>query len=155
HGRGIPGDLRQGGGPAAASGTERGAPVWVVKLGGSLASNPGLKDWLAVLARRGGGRVVIVPGGGPFADAVRVAQRRWNFPDPVEHRMALPAMEQYGLLLAGMQPRLRTARTAAEIAEILARGAAAVWLPFAMTAGPEARDIEESWNMTSDSLAAW
>jgi len=129
--------------------------VWIVKLGGSLAQNPALKDWLEVLACDGAGRVVVVPGGGPLADTVRGLHRHWNLPDPVAHRMALLAMEQYGLLLAGLQPRLRAARTAAEIAEILAQGAAAVWLPFAMTTGPEAQDIKESWNMTSDSLTAW
>lgn len=129
--------------------------MWIVKLGGSLVRNPALKDWLEVLARDGAGRVVIVPGGGPLANAVRGLHRHWNLPDPVTHRMALLAMEQYGLLLTGLQPRLRPARTAGEIAEILAQGAATVWLPFAMATGPEAQDIEESWNTTSDSLAAW
>ncbi|MFA7096705.1 MAG: aspartate kinase, partial [Gammaproteobacteria bacterium] len=41
--------------------------MWIVKLGGSLAQNPALKDWLEVLARDGAGRVVVVPGGGPSA----------------------------------------------------------------------------------------
>lgn len=129
--------------------------MWVVKLGGSLALNPALKDWLEVLAREGGGRVVIVPGGGPFADAVRAVHRHWGLPDPVAHRMALLAMEQYGLMLAGMQPGLRTAYTAEEMADVLVRRAVAVWLPTRMAAGPEGHDIEESWNATSDSLAAW
>lgn len=158
--------------------------MWVVKLGGSLArishppptadtarrldalatngggkcglaSNPVLKDWLEVLVRHGGGRVVIVPGGGPFADAVRAVHRHWNLPEPVAHRMALLAMEQYGLMLAGMQPGLCTVRTADEVADILAQRAVAVWLPWHMVAGPEGQDIEESWDATSDSLAVW
>ena len=40
----------------------------VVKLGGSLSGAPELKAWLAALAGAAG-RVVLVPGGGPFADA--------------------------------------------------------------------------------------
>ena len=43
---------------------------WVVKLGGSVASSPFLEDWLRTLAG-GGGRLVVIPGGGPFAEAVR------------------------------------------------------------------------------------
>ena len=45
----------------------------IVKLGGSHAFAAHLKDWLGAIAE-GAGRVVIVPGGGPFADAVRAAQ---------------------------------------------------------------------------------
>ncbi len=129
--------------------------MWVVKLGGSLAFNPVLKDWLEVLVHHGGRRVVIVPGGGPFADAVRTVHRHWDLPDPVAHRMALLAMEQYGLMLAGMQPGLCMMRTAEEVADILAQRAVAVWLPSHMVTGPEGRNIEESWDATSDSLAAW
>lgn len=129
--------------------------MWVVKLGGSLALNPVLKDWLDLLARDGGGRAVVVPGGGPCADTVRMLDHHWTLPDPVAHRMALLAMEQYGLMFAGLQPRLRLARTAGEIKAVLAQGAAAVWLPAEMATGPEGQDIEQNWNMTSDSLAAW
>ena len=47
----------------------------VVKIGGSLGKADALRSWLAVLAR-GKGRVVVVPGGGAFADGVREEQRR-------------------------------------------------------------------------------
>lgn len=110
-------------------------------------------SWLDALAA-GRGRAVLVPGGGPFADGVRAAQRRWRFDDSTAHRLALLAMEQYGLMLAGMCPRdLRPASSRAEIARIRRAGLVPVWLPSRMALGrPE---IPESWDVTSDSLAAW
>ena len=48
--------------------------MWVVKLGGSLAYASELPRWLSALAEGAGGRAIIVPGGGPFADQVRHAQ---------------------------------------------------------------------------------
>jgi 5-(aminomethyl)-3-furanmethanol phosphate kinase len=124
-----------------------------VKLGGSLAATGTLAQWLDILLARGGGNVVIVPGGGVFADAVRVAQPRFGFSDRAAHRMALLAMEQYALLLLDRAPALFPAESAAEIAAGLAEGHVVLWLPARMAEADPA--IAESWEVTSDSLAAW
>jgi dihydroneopterin aldolase len=124
----------------------------VVKLGGSLAASPALRQWLAAL-RRYPGPLAIVPGGGPFADAVRSAQEALRFSDAAAHDMAIMAMEQYGRALCDLEPGLLPAATPQEAAAAHARGAIAVWSPVAMTrANPQ---IPASWDMTSDSLAAW
>lgn len=130
-----------------------GCAVHVVKLGGSLAASPELARWLSAVAESGAGRAVLVPGGGPFADAVRAAQRRQQFDDTSAHRMALLAMEQYGLMLTGMQSGFVAADSNAAIARILASGRVPVWMPCAMVLG--CREIPASWDVTSDSLAAW
>ena len=128
--------------------------MWVVKLGGSLANYPDdLKRWLEELAVAGRGRVVIVPGGGPFVDCVRAAQQDWGFTDSTAHRMALLAMEQYGWMLADIQPGLILARTVVELYKTLSNKNIPVWLPSAMIAGNA--EISENWDVTSDSLAAW
>lgn len=127
--------------------------MWVVKLGGSLLGSPELAQWLALFARYGDGRLVIVPGGGIFADAVREAQRRTQCNDVVAHRMAVMAMDQYGVLLAGLNPALVTAASELEIAERGWQHRAIVWLPSAMVLADE--HIAASWQITSDSLAAW
>lgn len=127
--------------------------MWVVKLGGSLAAGGMLPLWLAVLAEDGRGRAVIVPGGGAFADGVRAMQVSHGFPDVVAHRMALLAMEQYGLLLHGLRPELVPASTWEEIHAALARGQTPVWM--ASTLALAAPEIAPSWDVTSDSLAAW
>jgi aspartokinase-like uncharacterized kinase len=126
--------------------------LWVVKLGGSLAHSRYLKRWLSVLAD-GDPAVVIVPGGGPFADQVRTLQKRRRFDDAAAHHMALLAMEQYGRMLAGLQPGLRPAATRAEITRARRAGMAAVWMPTRMVLAD--RGIAATWDITSDSLAAW
>ena len=73
--------------------------MWVVKIGGSLSRDPLLKRWLSELCDFGGGRVLIVPGGGGFADQVREHQAVWEFDDVAAHNMAVLAMAQHALLM--------------------------------------------------------
>ncbi len=124
-------------------------PLWVVKLGGSLWSASELRCWLGLLASTSGVRVIVVPGGGPFADAVRDAQPTLRFGDRAAHRMALLAMEQYGTALADLEPRLLPARS---FDELRAQPGPTVWMPLALA---ETADVAESWDVTSDSLAVW
>lgn len=125
----------------------------VVKLGGSLAESGTLVSWLATLAERGVRNCVLVPGGGAFADTVREAQKLHGFSDRAAHRMALLAMEQYAFMLADLEPALMPCARADEMEAALGRGRIPVWLPSDMVlASPS---IAESWEVTSDSLAAW
>jgi dihydroneopterin aldolase len=126
--------------------------VTVVKLGGSLASSADLSVWIEAIASHGGA-LVVVPGGGPFADAVRDAQQRIGFDDDAAHHMALLAMDQYGLALASLDGKLELADSAASIGRLLRTGRVPVWSPTRMVIG--ARDIPPSWDVTSDSLSAW
>src|SRR5258705_11959872 len=80
----------------------------VIKLGGSFAFSADLRDWIAAIAGCAG-RAVIVPGGGPFADAVRAAQVRMGFDDRAAHRMGLLAMEQYGCAIKSLHEGLSLA----------------------------------------------
>jgi aspartokinase-like uncharacterized kinase len=124
----------------------------VVKLGGSHAFSQHLRPWLDALAR-GAGRVVVVPGGGPFADAVRAAQPRMGFDDRAAPRMALLAMEQYGCALAAFGAPLTLADSVAAIRRALRARGVPVWAPSRMVL--KAKDVPWSWDVTSDSLAAW
>lgn len=127
--------------------------LWVIKLGGSLLGSPALPHWLSLLAKHGNGKVVIVPGGSVFADAVRQAQSLSRMSDGLAHELALLAMDQFGLLLAGMQPDLVTATSELEIAERGWQHRAVVWLPSQMVLADAT--VEQSWRVTSDSLSAW
>jgi len=128
------------------------AGVIVVKLGGSLAFSPHLRPWLDVLASRAG-TVVLVAGGGPFAEVIRDAQKKMGFADDAAHHMALTAMEQFGRALASMQPALLPAATSVEIVRALKQKRVPVWSPARLVLA--AKDIPASWDATSDSLAAW
>jgi aspartokinase-like uncharacterized kinase len=124
--------------------------TWVVKLGGSLADSGLLPSWLETLVEA---KIVLVPGGGPFADRVRWAQARWGFDDTTAHAMAILAMKQYGLMLSGICPKFRTAVDVGGLAAALATGRSAIWLPD--PAAIDEREVPASWDVTSDSLAAW
>ncbi len=124
----------------------------VVKLGVSLAASGPPLAWLDALAAAAG-RVVLVPGGGPFADQVRDLQARWAFSDETADHLAMLAMEQYGRVLVDLSPNLIPADSEAAIRAALHDGRVPVWLPLPMAqAGAE---LPRSWAVTSDSLALW
>src|SRR5689334_10982474 len=112
-------------------------PMWVIKIGGSLLGSPELKSWLDMLATQSDGKIVIVPGGGILADAVRESQLLSGISDAVAHRMAVMAMDQYGELLAGINRKLVTADSELEIAERGWQHRAVVWLPSKMVLADE------------------
>jgi 5-(aminomethyl)-3-furanmethanol phosphate kinase len=124
----------------------------VIKLGGSFAFSAYLGDWITAIAGCAG-RAVVVPGGGPFADVVRAAQARMGFDDRAAHRMGLLAMEQYGCAIEGLSEKLSLADSLDSIRRGLADDQVPVWLPTQMALA--AADIRQSWDVTSDSLAAW
>ena len=127
--------------------------MWVVKIGGSLSRDPLLKEWLQHLSEFGGGRVVIVPGGGDFADKVRQYQAEWRFNDLAAHNMCLLAMTQYALMMQGLLPELVLASSEAKIRRALRDGRVAVWVPTSLMR--DEPDPMSNWETTSDSLAAW
>ncbi|RWN69294.1 MAG: hypothetical protein EOR99_05050 [Mesorhizobium sp.] len=124
----------------------------IVKLGGSTARAAEMENWIAALA---GSKlpIVIVPGGGQFADQVRESQIYMDFSDAAAHAMAILAMEQFGQVILDRHERLVPARSLDEMVRALDEGKVPVWLPSSLAL--PAPDIPASWDMTSDSLAAW
>jgi dihydroneopterin aldolase len=124
----------------------------VVKLGGSTAEGGELDTWIAAFAAAAL-PLVIVPGGGPFAELVRMEQKRMGFSDEAAHAMAILAMDAFGCVILDGEARMAPARSLEEVARVLGEEKIPVWLPSAMMIG--ASDIPASWDVTSDSLAAW
>ena len=121
----------------------------MVKIGGGLLRDDGLDGLRRActeakeMARRQ--PVLVVPGGGPFADAVRALDERVGLRDDVAHALALQAMDQLGTLLA---PLLPAAESITELVAPRVLGMLAVAPAFRGRPG-----IPESWEVTSDSLA--
>jgi aspartokinase-like uncharacterized kinase len=124
----------------------------VVKLGGSVVRSAELSAWLDVIAAARA-RIVVVPGGGALADEVRACQSQLGFGDRAAHRMALLAMDQLAWAVAGLRAGFTVGATEPELRAALDHGSVAVWAPYALVA--ERTDLEESWRLTSDSLALW
>jgi 5-(aminomethyl)-3-furanmethanol phosphate kinase len=133
-----------------AAGSSR-SRLAIVKLGGSQANGPHLKDWLTAIAAHAGS-IAIVPGGGPFADTVRTAQAGIGYDDRAAHAMALMAMAQFGCALVSLNPALRLTASRSAISSALKDGKVPVWSPEPMA---RAAALPETWELTSDSLAAW
>lgn len=127
--------------------------IRILKLGGSLMRSPILPRWLALAAESGKGRVVIVPGGGLFADASRAAQAHWRLDDVSAHNMAVLGMAQLGEMMHGLCPALATASDQAAIRAQLAEGRSVIWQPLELMRS--APDELTTWDVTSDSLALW
>lgn len=127
--------------------------MWVVKVGGSLLGSPELERWLELFAKFSDGNIIIVPGGGVFANAVRDAQKVSKISNKCAHKLAVLAMDQFGLLLANMNEDLAIARTEMEIDERTWQHRGIIWLPSQMVLADDS--IPESWDVTSDSIAAW
>jgi len=121
----------------------------VVKIGGGLLRDEGLEGLrracLEVGALAASRRVLVVPGGGPFADAVRDVDTKVGLGDEVAHELALRAMDQLGVLLAPLLP-------GAQLLTSLTVPASLGLLAVAPAFG-DRRDVPASWAVTSDSLA--
>jgi 5-(aminomethyl)-3-furanmethanol phosphate kinase len=136
------------------TGTRPGVDV-VVKLGGGLLSDPELfqstLDTMASFARVN--RTVVVPGGGPFANAVRDVDDRFGLSPGAAHWMAILAMDQYAHLIASRLGNALVVDTHDETICALDGGAVAVLAPYQWL--KRADPLPHSWDVTSDSLAAW
>jgi 5-(aminomethyl)-3-furanmethanol phosphate kinase len=123
----------------------------VVKVGGGLGRGAG-DDALRALCTTLGALgehhpLIVVPGGAWFADAVRDADRRFGLHATTSHRMAVLGMEQFAWLLSDLIPG---AERCADLARTPA-GRTTVLLPAALPLDA----LPASWQVTSDSIAAW
>jgi len=125
--------------------------MWIVKIGGSMSTDPLLPQWLELLAQLGGGRVTLVCGGGGFADHARVVQTHWQINDLAAHNMAVLAMAQTAYQVHAMNPALQLTTSKTDIRRVLQKGQTAVWLPFELQRSQP--DGNTSWEVTGDSIA--
>jgi aspartokinase-like uncharacterized kinase len=132
----------------------------VVKIGGGLLAHATLYETAlaAVAAASTARRLLVVPGGGPFADAVRDVDRRLPIADDAAHWMAVLGMDQHAHLLASRIPGATIVEDRAAITTALAAPAGGgrripVLAPYRWLR--EADPLRHTWDVTSDSIAAW
>ncbi|MBU4267161.1 MAG: hypothetical protein L6243_01670 [Candidatus Altiarchaeales archaeon] len=104
----------------------------VVKVGGSLCRDQGVLERLCDELNEMGG-ILVVPGGGEFADTVRGIDREFRLDERIAHRLAILAMQQTGVLIGEFFK-----------GEI-----------FDCAALLDDENLKASWDVTSDSIAAY
>ena len=123
----------------------------VIKIGGSLIESA--RELVRVLHRYTSDeeeRILVVPGGGVFADTVRTASDAYGISDEAAHWMAVLAMDQYGHYLAdGTKVSLAT-----DIGEESIRAGVSVLLVYDLLKRSDS-EIEHTWNATSRTIAGW
>jgi len=127
----------------------------VVKIGGGLLVRGEQFDSTlsAITEAATTSRLLIVPGGGPFADAVRDVHRRHHLSDSAAHWMAILAMDQYAHVIVSRMPASVLVTNTRGIADALAAHQVPVLAPSQWMR--EADPLPHSWDVTSDSIAAW
>jgi len=126
-----------------------------IKVGGGLAAFPGALDRVSreVVELAGKYRVLVLPGGGPFADAVRHFQRQETLSADAAHWMAILAMDQYAHVLAERIPGAVLVDEPGAVPGALNQGAVVVLAPYRWMRAADV--LPHSWNVTSDSVAAF
>ena len=123
----------------------------VLKIGGSLAEDPDslrkLCEKLSEYSKTH--KILIVPGGGEFADTVRNIDKRFGLSSRAAHKMAIMAMDKYGLLLCDLTPDSYVTYTN----EKTKQGMLPIFLPSKLMFQKD--PLENSWDVTSDTIAAY
>jgi 5-(aminomethyl)-3-furanmethanol phosphate kinase len=137
----------------------------VVKIGGSLMrAAPELIDRLAQEFGSGNSKVtgtaeskraceefpfsvLIVPGGGLFADAVRTADEKYSMGADAAHWMAVLGMEQYAFYL-----RDKSGAIATDLITDIPQGVS-ILFPYRLLKTED--PLPHTWDVTSDTIAAW
>jgi aspartokinase-like uncharacterized kinase len=127
----------------------------VIKIGGGLAAVPGALDQVcrAVGASGCEHRILVVPGGGPFADTVREFDRAMVVSPDAAHWMAILAMDQYAHVLAERIPGAALIEEPGALVQALTSSGVAVLAPSRWMRSADV--LPHSWEVTGDSIAAF
>jgi 5-(aminomethyl)-3-furanmethanol phosphate kinase len=127
----------------------------VIKVGGGLSRIPLALGRVGAAVRKVAQDwpVVVVPGGGPFADAVRAFDRTVGLSDEAAHWMAILAMDQYAHVLASHIPEARLVFEPGCIREGLQQTNCVVLAPSRWLRSADV--LPHCWEVTGDSIAAF
>ena len=136
--------------------------MFVIKLGGSLIKDRGalrsILSELEVLSKEH--RLMIVPGGGEFADLVRTYDQEFGLSDNISHKMAILAMDMNGLVISNFSDKFTPVYSLDLNNKLFKKtinqkykNKIPVLIPSQFLYSR--KDIEPSWDVTSDSLSVY
>jgi len=122
--------------------------MWVLKIGGSWITNPNLTTLLKTLDKKKKGKMIIVAGGGCFADSVRFAFKKTKMSEKIANTLALKSTEIFCSYLKDINKKLYLTTN-----QRFRENSLNVWLPSLILSNE--KSFKKNWNSTSDSVAAW
>jgi aspartokinase-like uncharacterized kinase len=127
----------------------------VVKVGGSLSLYPEKLRTLCLkiseISKKQ--KLIVIPGGGKFADVVRCLDKSFHLSCSTSHGMAILGMDQYGMLLSDLIPGSITTHKLEEIRHFFDLNKLPIFLPSHLLLRDD--PLENSWAVTSDSIAVY
>jgi len=122
---------------------------WVVKLGGSLFP----EDAVKICNSLAGKNVVVICGGGEFANKIREYDEYMEFSNSASHKTAILCMDIIGMLVADKVEGAEAVYSLENVEKVLNEGKLPVLLPSKLL---EYLDpLEHSWKVTSDSISVY
>lgn len=126
----------------------------VVKVGGSLGRERHPRSLMQTLCQRAKQNgILVIPGGGPFADVIREHDDRLGLNPETAHWMAILAMDQYAHLLASLASKTQLVKQLEDAEKAIDEGQLPILLSYDLLRSD--KTLSRSWDVTSDSIAAW
>ena len=132
-------------------------PITVIKLGGSLLDWPGWPSRLTqLIATRAKARVVLVVGGGKFADALRHLDKVHTLGDARSHALALRVLDATAEVAAAILPGSKVVEEVADLPRVWEMGLIPILAPrrFMDQDDRSVDPLPHAWTTTTDSIAA-
>ncbi len=125
--------------------------MWIIKIGGSWITSHQLNDLLQLLKKKAKSEnIVLVVGGGCFADSVRLVYKKKKMSERTSSFVALKSTELFAHLLKEIDKDIDLTE---DFKSLNNKGNLKVWLPSNILKTESS--FISSWESTSDSVAAW
>ena len=125
--------------------------VTVVKIGGSLF--PEHTEKLCEYLEKSNEKLVLINGGGDFANKLREYNDKYNFSDDIMHWSAIKCMDIIGELIASKNNHIQCTDNLKDIDKIHESGKIPLLLCYNILKNNDT--LKHSWNITSDSIACY
>ncbi len=122
---------------------------WVIKIGGSLFPEHAVK----LCENLVGKDIIIICGGGAFANLLRDYDAKIGFSSTISHRTAIICMDILGMLLADKVADAKAVYSFDHAQKALEEGKLPVLIPSKFL--EHQNSLEHSWRVTSDSISLY
>ena len=123
--------------------------MWIVKIGGSWLQNPKLPSLVSFLQKFANQEIVLVVGGGVFAETVRDVYKANKMSEATGHVLAMKATEIFAYYLKSINPDILITH---KITNFIKKNLN-LWLPTEKLSFE--KKFLKNWESTSDSIATW